>query len=136
MSRVEEDLCLEPAVFQGMPNLRLLNFYKSEYPCTLMYLPYFKKNGKVKLDEGLGYLPNSLRYLHWCDYPSKTLPSKFRPEFLVEIIMPKSQLTQLWDGVQPLGNLRLIDFSDSTQLVKIPDLSRATRLEHINLSYC
>ena len=38
--------------------------------------------------------------------------------------------------MQPLGNLRLIDFSYSTQLVKIPDLSRATRLEHIDLSYC
>ncbi|XP_024030731.1 disease resistance-like protein DSC1 [Morus notabilis] len=129
MSKIDEDLCLEPAVFEEMSNLRLLKIHNSDPKNP-------GKKFKVYLHQGLRYLPNSLRYLSWRSYPSKTLPIKFRQASLVELEMPRSQLTQLWDGVQPFVNLKRIDFSYSEQLAKIPDLSLASRLQSVNLSHC
>ncbi|EXC27506.1 TMV resistance protein N [Morus notabilis] len=131
LSKIDNDLWLEPTVFQAMYNLRLLKLYYHYDKSTT------DKKCKVYFHQGhLHYLPNSLRYLNWWNYPSKTLPIKFRPESLVALEMPCSQLQQLWDGVQPLGNLKHIDLSDSMQLAGIPDLSHVSRLETVNLRGC
>ncbi|XP_024030737.1 TMV resistance protein N [Morus notabilis] len=146
LSKIDEDLWLEPTVFETMPNLRLLKIYNSGHNNCLQNLEQNlllnlkrligKKCRLIYLHKDLRYLPNSIRYLSWIEYPSKTLPIKFRPESLVELEMPYSQLTQLWDGLQPLGNLKHIDFSFSKQLAKFPDLSHASRLESMCLIGC
>ncbi|XP_010453970.2 PREDICTED: disease resistance protein RPP5-like [Camelina sativa] len=64
------------------------------------------------------------------------MPSRFCPEFLVELCMSNSKLEKLWDGIQPLRNLKKMDLSRSKYLVEIPDLSKATNLEELNLSCC
>ncbi|MED6180982.1 hypothetical protein PIB30_014961 [Stylosanthes scabra] len=64
------------------------------------------------------------------------MPSAFCAEKLVELHIPGSQVTRLWDGVQDLVNLKKIDLSKCKQLVELPDLSRATNLEEINISDC
>lgn len=49
-------------------------------------------------DSGPEYLSNELWFLEWHNYPSKSLPSCFQPENLVEVHMCYSNLRQLWLG--------------------------------------
>ncbi|KAL5554491.1 hypothetical protein UlMin_041892 [Ulmus minor] len=126
--RWEHDVHLRPDVFKKMRKLRLLKFYFAN--------PDVIGKVKVAIDGDLKSLPNSLRYLHWEHYPVKSLPSNFKPRNLVELHMPCSKLEQLWDGVQELGSLKHINLQFCRLLTKIPDLSRAPKLESIDLSCC
>lgn len=86
MTDIEYDVDLEPLVFNEMKLLRILSFSGH--------------TSKVHLPQGLRYLPDSLRYLRWDSYPSKSLPQKFTPHNLVELDMSSSKLRELWDGVR------------------------------------
>ena len=55
-------------------------------------------SSKVHLNQGLEYLPEELRYLHWHEYPLKTLPSNFEPENLIELNLPYGKVEQIWEG--------------------------------------
>ncbi|KAL5554511.1 hypothetical protein UlMin_041912 [Ulmus minor] len=129
LRRIEEEIHLRPNVFEEMCKLRLLKIYDPHY-----YL--LPESCKLYIDGDLKYLPNWLRYLHWEDYPGKSLPQNFKPQNLVELHMPYSNLEQLWDGVQKLGSLKRINLRHSKLLTKIPDLSLAPKLESVNLSCC
>ncbi|CAG7891824.1 unnamed protein product [Brassica rapa] len=125
MSEVSEVLASDQA-FEGLSNLKLLNFYDLSYDGET----------RVHLPNGLTYLPRKLRYLRWDGYPLNSLPSRFHPEFLVELCMSNSHLHYLWNGIQPLRKLKKMDLSRCKYLIEIPDLSKATNLEELNLSYC
>ena len=86
-----QDTDLNPAVFAKMYNLRLLKVYNSNK---------LAKTCKLGFPNGLKSLPDTLRYLHWCRYPLKSLPSDFSPENLVVLEMPHSQVERLWDQDQ------------------------------------
>ncbi|BBN67833.1 Putative disease resistance TIR-NBS-LRR class protein, partial [Prunus dulcis] len=92
---------------------------------------------KLYLSQGLQTLPESLRYLYWDGYPLKSLPSKFSPENLVELKMPRSLVKQLGEeDLIYLGNLKLMDLSFCKHLTELPDLSQSRKMEHINLYGC
>ena len=57
------------------------------------------KIGNVHLLEGLNFLSSELRLMNWLGYPLKSMPRNFRPNKLVELIMPHSHIKQLWEGV-------------------------------------
>ncbi|KAL5543007.1 hypothetical protein UlMin_010717, partial [Ulmus minor] len=80
------ELHLSPFVFEKMDNLRLLMIFDSKVT----------KKRKVCFDEDLQTLPGNLNYLHWEEYPLKSLPTNFTAENLVELCMPHSQLEKLW----------------------------------------
>ncbi|KAL1194209.1 Disease resistance protein ADR2 [Cardamine amara subsp. amara] len=80
--------------------------------------------------------PNSLRLLHWDAYPRKSLPHRFCTENLIELNMEYSQLEKLWEGTQLLANLKKMDLSSSSRLKELPDLSRATNLESLEVFRC
>ena len=44
------------------------------------------------------HLPNSLRFLDWMHYPSKSLPSTFQPDELVCLCLQYSKIEELWIG--------------------------------------
>ncbi|KAJ4845363.1 hypothetical protein Tsubulata_050280 [Turnera subulata] len=123
---------LSPKVFEGMDNLRLLSFFLRD--------GYWYKNPTSKLhlpQQGLEYLPNTLRLLHWDLYPSPSLPSNFRPESIVYLKMHESSLTQLWEGDNVhLVSLKVCDLSESKELIKIMDLSGVPNLEELNVGGC
>jgi len=50
----------------------------------------------------LGCLSDELRYVNWCYYPFKYLPSNFQPNQLVELILENSSIEQLWKGKKVL----------------------------------
>lgn len=126
MSQIGKDIYMHPTTFFEMYNLRLLQIYSSTNV----------KRYEVFLPYGLRFLPDSLRYLNWSEYPLRSLPSSFTPENLVALEMSHSQLEQLWDGIQNLSNLKHINLSYSKHLTQIPNLSRVTNLESINLLFC
>ncbi|KAL0799342.1 hypothetical protein Bca101_054517 [Brassica carinata] len=119
-------LKLSSNVFEEMDRLRLL---KLHYPTS-------ENDCKVSLPEGLLSLPDELRLLHWERYPLESLPGNFSPENLVELNMPYSNLTKLWEGTENPEMLKRIILSHSRQLTDVSWLSKATNLEHIDLEGC
>ncbi|XP_010437372.1 PREDICTED: probable disease resistance protein RPP1 [Camelina sativa] len=68
--------------------------------------------------------------------PVTRWPSKWYPESLYELYIPHSKFEKLWEGIRPLGKLRLMDLSSSKNLKKLPDLSTAFNLKRLDLSCC
>ncbi|GMN26096.1 hypothetical protein TIFTF001_001178 [Ficus carica] len=108
-----------------MCNLRILKIYNSPLGESI-----------VRPSEDLQSLSDKLTYLQWDGYSSKIFPINFIPENLVELVMPNSQVEQLWSGVQPLGSLKKIDLSGCSNLTKTPDLSDALNLTNLTLEGC
>ncbi|ESR54628.1 hypothetical protein CICLE_v10018571mg [Citrus x clementina] len=124
------DIHLDGNVFVNMSNLRFLKFYMPEYKGVPIM------SSKVHLDQGLRYLPEELRYLHWHQYSLKTLPLNFDPENLIELNLPYSNVEQIWEGKKQAFKLKFIDLHHSKYLTKIPDLVETPNLERINLLNC
>ncbi|KAJ4838758.1 hypothetical protein Tsubulata_035631, partial [Turnera subulata] len=131
MSQGGRIIQLSPLVLEGMDSLRLLRFY---------VMDHWSKNPTSKLQlpqQGLEYLPNTLRLLHWDLYPSLSLPLNFCPDNLVHLKMPWSSLTRLWEGDNVhLVNLKVCDLSWSEQLIRIMDFSEVPNLEELELRGC
>ncbi|XP_006592478.2 disease resistance protein RUN1 [Glycine max] len=84
----------------------------------------------------LNYLSNELRYLYWDNYPFLSMPSSFHPDQLVELILPYSNIKQLWKDTKHLPNLKDLDLSHSQNLIEMPDLSGVPHLRNLNLQGC
>ncbi|KAK0589619.1 hypothetical protein LWI29_016396 [Acer saccharum] len=128
---IKMDVHLSSRVFEKMCNLKTLNI-KS-------YLYRFgnpRDFGNVHLPDGLDYLPDELRYLHWHWYPLEELPSCFNPVNLVELDLAHSNIKQLWDGRKCLPKLKQLNLSYCKHLIRIPDLSDIPSAEHIRLEDC
>ncbi|XP_013616827.1 PREDICTED: disease resistance protein TAO1-like [Brassica oleracea var. oleracea] len=119
-SNQSEEVHISKSAFEGMNSLQFL---------TVDY-------DKLCIPEGLNCLPNKLRLIHWNYCPLRFWPSKFSFKFLVELIMPNSKFEKLWEGIQPLQCLKLMDLKESCYLKEIPDLSNATSLEELVLCGC
>ncbi|XP_075657557.1 TMV resistance protein N-like [Castanea sativa] len=123
----KEHLSVE--AFSNMTNLRFLKIGYVQPPQDLI-------RGPIQLPQGLNYLSNELRVVDWHGYPLKSLPTSFQPNKLVELRMHCSDLKQLWKGIMVLNELKLIDLSDSQNLIEIPDLSGAPNLQQLILQRC
>ncbi|XP_059429295.1 disease resistance protein RUN1-like [Corylus avellana] len=118
-SAPQEGLHLNAEAFLKLPNLRFLKIHN------------------VHLSQGLSYLSNNLRAIDWHGYPLKSLPMTFSPDKLVELKMYWSeQMEQIWQGKKSLPKLKIIDLSDSPNLIKTPDLTGAPNLEKLILQDC
>ncbi|KOM49981.1 hypothetical protein LR48_Vigan08g080800 [Vigna angularis] len=84
----------------------------------------------------LNFISNELRYLFWNHFPWLSLPSTFFPDQLVELILPHSNIKQLWEGKKCLPNLRNLDLSHSKNPIEAPDLSEVPRLTYLDLKGC
>ncbi|XP_055960860.1 disease resistance-like protein DSC1 isoform X2 [Mercurialis annua] len=126
-----DKIFLHPKSFSRMPNLRLLKFYRhrqrEQKPVFML------ESGQ---SEYLKCLPSMLSLIHWEEYPYKSLPSKSFMENLVELNMPNSNITHLWDGDKCPRNLKKLELFGCRQLMRLPDLSSATRLYKIDLFLC
>ncbi|KAI9073728.1 hypothetical protein K1719_044303 [Acacia pycnantha] len=120
---------VEANIFVKMKNLRFLKIFYSSIPWPHSWTC-------IDLLSGLDPFPNKLRYLHWEYFPLETLPSGFYLKNLVELHMEDINVTRLWDGKQDLGNIKTINLCRSTQLIELPDLSMAYKLESVYLKDC
>nr|AXU93571.1 RPP4/RPP5-like protein [Arabidopsis thaliana] len=125
-SKIDEEsfkgsFLIDEKLFKGMRNLQYLE------------IGYWLDGD---LPQSLVYLPLKLRLLEWVYCPLKSLPSTFRAEYLVKLIMKNSELEKLWEGTLPLGSLKEMNLGYSYNLKEIPDLSLAINLERLDLQVC
>ncbi|KAH0935336.1 hypothetical protein HID58_012453, partial [Brassica napus] len=121
---LETGLKISDRVFKRMPNVQFLRvkYHSKPYPHSI---------------DPVTCLPSNLRILDWDSFPMTCLPSNFNPEFLVEIVLTKSNfLEKLWEGNKTIRNLKLMNLSNSKNLKELPDLSTATNLQTLDLSGC
>ncbi|KAK4269196.1 hypothetical protein QN277_022384 [Acacia crassicarpa] len=124
--------------FQEMSNLR---FLKIQSPRLKIGYDFSKDPEVICYPNsyflhGLNSLSNKLRYFYWELYPFKSLPLGFCPEKLVEIHLQTSEIKKLWNGVQDLMNLKIINLRYSMKLKELPDFSKACNLEIVDLTGC
>ncbi|KAG7584709.1 NB-ARC, partial [Arabidopsis thaliana x Arabidopsis arenosa] len=117
-----DEVSISERALKRMPNLQFLRVYQT-------------RDDKMHIPEKMEF-PRRLRLLHWEAYPRKSLPPTFHPEYLVELNMRESQFEYLWQGTQPLKNLKKMDLLGSSNLKELPDLSNATNLEILELAKC
>ncbi|KAM3731588.1 hypothetical protein ACB098_12G175100 [Castanea mollissima] len=131
---------LSAEAFSKMKNLRLLKIGNEKFPQDFingtMRLPKDLNRGKVQFPEGLSYLSNELRVIEWHGYHLKCLPTNFQPDKLVELRMHCSGIKQLWKGNLIFDELKLIDLSDSQNLIKTLDFSKVPNLKQLILQRC
>ncbi|KAG5405451.1 hypothetical protein IGI04_011570 [Brassica rapa subsp. trilocularis] len=125
-----DELNVHENAFKGMRNLRFLEIHSKK-----RYV-FGKEEVPIHLPENFDYLPPKLKILDWYEYPMRCLPSKFRPEKLVMLKMVNSKLEKLWEGIVSLICLKKMDMSGSKNLIEMPDLSKATNLETLNVGAC
>ncbi|KFK38024.1 hypothetical protein AALP_AA3G060200 [Arabis alpina] len=136
ISTLKSDVNISPVAFKRICNLRFLNIYKTRI-CHLQFLnkTSFDKENRVHVPDDMNF-PSSLRLLRWEEYPGKCLPQTFRPEYLVELNLQNNELEKLWEGIQPLTNLKKMNLVQSLYLKELPDLSNATNLETLDMKRC
>ncbi|CAJ2634072.1 unnamed protein product [Trifolium pratense] len=92
--------------------------------------------GDLNFTGSLNFLSSELGYLCWDKYPFTCLPSSFEPDKLVELILPRSNIRQLWEDTKPLHNLTHLDLSHSKNLIMMPSFLEIPNLEHLDLEGC
>ncbi|XVE78620.1 hypothetical protein DITRI_Ditri13aG0160800 [Diplodiscus trichospermus] len=119
---------LHPDVFAKMHNLKFIKFHYSRISRH--------EHKLLLLHQDLRFSLGELRYLQWEDCPMKSLTSNFSAENLVEIRLRNGNFEQLWDGVQNLGNLRVLHLVACQNLVRMPDLSKAINIQEFDVNKC
>ncbi|KAD6455000.1 hypothetical protein E3N88_09706 [Mikania micrantha] len=96
---------------------------------------FFLKKWKIDVG-GVQYLPDTLRCLIWADYPFFCLPKTFQADNLVYLKMPRSCISQLWEGGERkfLKKLKFVDLSYSK--LRTFDLGMTRNLETLDLRSC
>ncbi|KAB2006170.1 hypothetical protein ES319_D11G324600v1 [Gossypium barbadense] len=84
----------------------------------------------------LTYLSNELRLLDWMGCPLRLLPSSFKPENLVILLLPYSNIEQLWKENIPLYKLKVLNLEGSENLIKALDFTTTPNLEILVLEGC
>jgi len=91
--------------FQGTEKVKAIVLNKKEelLECSVDGLSRMKELTLLilhhtKLSGSLEFLSDRLRYLLWHDYPFASLPPYFTVSNLVELNMPNSRITHIWEG--------------------------------------
>ncbi|KAK9995038.1 hypothetical protein SO802_024741 [Lithocarpus litseifolius] len=109
---------LNDKAFSGMKRLRLIKI------CN------------VHLPRGLDFVSNELRSMEWHDYPLQYMPMSFQPDNLVELIMPRGLIEQLPKGFSNLAKLRIMDLSNSQNLIMTPNFNGLSSLQKLIFRGC
>ncbi|KAL0885323.1 hypothetical protein Bca101_009305 [Brassica carinata] len=130
MSAFTDKLALDNEIFSEMSNLRYLRVYNSQCSrdCDGDY--------KLNFPEGLKCAMESLRYLHWLQFPLEELPEGISPKNLIELNLPYSKITRLWEDSKDTSKLKWVDLSHSSELREISGLLGASNLQRLNLEGC
>ncbi|KAG7567538.1 NB-ARC [Arabidopsis thaliana x Arabidopsis arenosa] len=129
-SKLTKSMCLDISTFTDMRNLRYMKIYDSCCPRQC------KAECKLNFPDGLEFPLGEVRYLHWVKFPLEELPPEFRPENLVDLRLPYSKITRVWEGEKDTPRLKWVDLSHSSELLDLSALSKAENLQRLNLEGC
>ncbi|XP_052876924.1 disease resistance protein RPV1-like isoform X1 [Gossypium arboreum] len=115
---LDKTLTLNGDTFLKMKRLRLLKVHCLSNCCDLTYLS------------------NELRLLEWSGCSLRFLPLGFQPENLVVLLLPYSNIEQLWKENTALYKLKVLNLKGSENLIKAPDVTTAPNLEILVLEGC
>ncbi|KAL1191034.1 putative disease resistance protein RPP1 [Cardamine amara subsp. amara] len=142
LSKIEEELNISEKAIERMSDLQFVKIWSNYGDDILESHDYNYGDDILESHDynerlhSLLYHSQKIRSLHWESFQNICLPSNFNPDFLVELVMPNSCLQKLWEKSKSLGNLKWMNLSGSRNLRELPDLSTATNLEELILSYC
>ncbi|KAG6736133.1 hypothetical protein POTOM_061163 [Populus tomentosa] len=122
------------AIFLDMPEIKESQWNMEAFS-KMSKLRLLKINN-VQLSEGPEDLSNKLRFLECHSYPSKSLPVGLQVDQLVELHMANISFEQLWYGYKSAVNLKIINLSNSLNLIKTPDFTGIPNLESLILEGC
>uniref|UniRef100_A0A0R0HG01 TIR domain-containing protein n=1 Tax=Glycine max TaxID=3847 RepID=A0A0R0HG01_SOYBN len=97
---------------------------------------------KMNFSGRLGNLSNELGYLTWNEYPFECLPPSFELDNPVRLLLPNSNIKQLWEGMKmpDIGealNLEWLDLQGRIQLRQIdPSIGLLRKLIFVNFKDC
>ncbi|CAN6555719.1 unnamed protein product [Malus baccata var. baccata] len=128
-SRAIEAISLRPPKVEEVPQWNCEAFSK-------MHGLRFLEFDNLIFSSGPKFLPCSSRIINWSFYPSKFLPTSFRPYLLTELNMPNSNLVRLSEGKMDLPKLKYLNLASSKKLINTPDFSGFPNLETLDLSKC
>ncbi|CAA7057313.1 unnamed protein product [Microthlaspi erraticum] len=131
MSEMEEK-SLDSQAFVDMTSLQYLKVYSSTDPGG-----HNEAKCNLNLPDELEFpKDNILRYLHWVKFPKKELPSNLEPKNLIDLRLPYSNITTLWNCAKVTPKLRWVDLSHSSKLTSLLGLSKAPNLLRLILEGC
>ncbi|XP_030958565.1 disease resistance-like protein DSC1 [Quercus lobata] len=131
---------------KGSEKVRGMMIYSSERAKLQLEAKCFEKMknlkflivGNVDICGSVEYFPNELRLLDWPEFPLPSLPSNFRPQKLIALSMPQSQI--ILDKVLEMGqfkSLTYMNFRSCQYIRKLSDLSIATpNIKELDLYQC
>ncbi|KFK31582.1 hypothetical protein AALP_AA6G131100 [Arabis alpina] len=70
------------------------------------------------------------------NFPLEKLPPDFIPKNLVDLRLPYSKLQRVWEGFKETPRLKWVDLSHSSKLRDLSALSKADKLQKLNLEGC
>ncbi|KAI9081603.1 hypothetical protein K1719_036489 [Acacia pycnantha] len=86
----------------------------------------------VKFYGALKHLSNKLRYISWHQYPFTCLPSSFVPHNLIELILPYSSITSIWEGEKAPDSC-IINIREGD--LELPNSFITSRLERAQIQF-
>ncbi|KFK24061.1 hypothetical protein AALP_AAs46094U000400 [Arabis alpina] len=102
MSKMEETQ-LENQAFVDMSSLRYLKVYDPGH-----------SECKLNIPDGIEFpKENIVRYLDWMKFPRKKIPSHFEPANLIDLRLPFSKITSIWNCAKVTPKLKWVDLSHS-----------------------
>ncbi|KAI9127253.1 hypothetical protein K1719_001812 [Acacia pycnantha] len=126
LSKIRRRTAWRVSNFRKMHNLIFLKVHKSDE----------RKPSELIICDNLDYLPEELRFLSWEEYPFPQVPLNFCYENLIELVMPNSNIRQLWNGNQHFPNLKFIIMWNSKHLNALPDLSHVPKIQCVDVDGC
>ncbi|MFS7959298.1 putative AAA+ ATPase domain, P-loop containing nucleoside triphosphate hydrolase [Helianthus anomalus] len=132
--------CVNPEkhsrIWQEKDILSICSMYPTMNSDKIEALDLYTKMGyPPHLPQVVATLKN-LRSIYWWSFHPQLLPANFQPAMLCCLILQYSSQEQLWKGRKHLPNLKVLDLTSSTFLIKTPDLGGLPRLERMILRHC
>ncbi|WJX42959.1 hypothetical protein P8452_30129 [Trifolium repens] len=110
--------CFSTKAFENMKKLRLLQL------------------SGAQLDGDFKYLSRNLRWLCWNGFPLECIPANFFQRHLVSIELENSNVKLVWNEMQRMEQLKILNLSHSHYLTQTPDFSYLPNLEKLILKDC
>ncbi|XP_042480481.1 disease resistance protein RUN1-like [Macadamia integrifolia] len=104
--------------------------FKNMHKLRVLQINYLQLMGSYEL------LSKELRWLCWHGFPLTSIPSSFNLDKLVDLDIQHSRIKLVWKEFKLLQNLKVLNLSHSSFLIKTPNFIGLPNLEKLILESC